>query len=351
VSPRLASAQGPTPNRTGIGPFSRTDPESDSNRIFALTLGVALVVHVVLILGVRVEPPEPSARVASTIEVVVLRQPGPRAVAPDKVAAPAKTTQSGSGEGWRDATTRQAEIDGLPQPVQAGIASLDFRLDEPPREESAPQEAPAQQREPDLGPATDQTPPAATADETSAADNTRVLTTKAPADDALPIPSVAANATPIPPRQISATQILATRDQELARLAARIEDKTAVFGNRPRRTSISSSTKEYKYATYLEGWRRKVEQIGNLNYPEEARRKHLYGNLILRVAVRADGSVEQVQVLRPSSFKVLDEAAVHIVELAAPYAPFPPDIAAETDVLDITRTWQFQRNNQLGWGN
>ena len=94
-----------------------------------------------------------------------------------------------------------------------------------------------------------------------------------------------------------------------------------------------------------------MEQIGNLNYPEEARRKRLYGNLILRVAVRADGSVEQVQVLRSSGFTVLDEAAVHIVELAAPYAPFPPDIAAETDVLDITRTWQFQRNNQLGWGN
>ncbi|HSQ08051.1 MAG TPA: energy transducer TonB, partial [Chromatiaceae bacterium] len=101
----------------------------------------------------------------------------------------------------------------------------------------------------------------------------------------------------------------------------------------------------------LETWRRKVEQVGNLNYPEEARRKHLYGNLILRVAVRADGSVEQIQVLRSSGFPVLDQAATKIVELSAPFAQFPPDITADTDVLDITRTWQFQRNNQIGWGN
>jgi protein TonB len=56
-------------------------------------------------------------------------------------------------------------------------------------------------------------------------------------------------------------------------------------------------------------------------------------------------------VVRSSGHDVLDQAAVRIVQLAAPFAPFPPDIAAETDVLDITRTWQFQRNNRLGWDN
>jgi protein TonB len=100
----------------------------------------------------------------------------------------------------------------------------------------------------------------------------------------------------------------------------------------------------------MEAWRRKVERIGNLNYPEAAKDQGLYGSLILRVAVRADGSLEAVRVLRSSGQPLLDEAAKQIVELAAPFAPFPPDIAAETDVLDITRTWQFQRNNQLGWG-
>ena len=77
----------------------------------------------------------------------------------------------------------------------------------------------------------------------------------------------------------------------------------------------------------------------------------MYGSLILHTALRADGSIERVHVLRSSGFEVLDEAAVKIVELAAPFAPFPPDIRADTDILDITRTWQFLSNNRLGWEN
>jgi protein TonB len=101
----------------------------------------------------------------------------------------------------------------------------------------------------------------------------------------------------------------------------------------------------------MEGWRRKVERIGNLNYPREARELGLFGSLILHVAVRSDGSIEGIRVVRSSGHEVLDQAAVRIVELAAPFAPFPPNIKRETDVLDITRTWQFQRNHQLGWDN
>jgi protein TonB len=160
----------------------------------------------------------------------------------------------------------------------------------------------------------------------------------------------------VPPPQtvqpaVTAAQILASRNLEIAELTARIEEKSNAFSKRARRKAISASTKEYKYANYLEAWRRKVERIGNLNYPEEAKRHKLYGSLILHAAVRADGSVEQVRVLRSSGFKVLDEAAVRIVKLAAPFAPFPPDIKSETDVLDITRTWQFLSSNRLGWDN
>jgi protein TonB len=92
-----------------------------------------------------------------------------------------------------------------------------------------------------------------------------------------------------------------------------------------------------------------VERIGNLNYPKAAKDQHLSGSLILHVAVRADGSVESVRVVRSSGYDLLDRAAIRIVELAGPYAPFPPDIAAETDVLDIVRTWQFLRGGRLGW--
>jgi periplasmic protein TonB len=325
--------------------------ERDSNCIFGLTLGLALAAHLLVILGVRIEPPRPDRRAVSTVEVVVLHQPAPRAAVPDKVAAPAQSTQSGGGEGQRDATTRQEDIDGVPETLGAASPTLDLDLDAPPPEEPPPAPAaimapqPVPESIPDAVPQATKPSP-----EPPAPDDTQALSIESAEPDDLQMHARPVRPPPAPPT-VSAAEILASRNQELARLAARIEEKTGVFASRPRRTSVSSSTKEYKYATYLEAWRRKVEQIGNLNYPEEARRRGLHGNLILRVAVRADGSVEKVQVLRSSGFNVLDDAAVHIVELAAPYAPFPPDIAAETDILDITRTWQFQRNNQLGWGN
>ncbi len=142
---------------------------------------------------------------------------------------------------------------------------------------------------------------------------------------------------------------MASRSDEIIRLNQELERKSAAYANRPRRKAISASTAEYKYAAYLNAWRRKVERIGNLNYPDEARRKKLYGNLVLHVAVQADGSIANIRILHSSGETVLDEAAIRIVQLSAPFAPFPRDIRAETDVLDITRTWQFLSSNRLGW--
>jgi protein TonB len=153
------------------------------------------------------------------------------------------------------------------------------------------------------------------------------------------------------PASISAADIFASRNAEMANLAARIQAESSAYASRARRKAISTATREYIYANYMEAWRRKVERIGNLNYPREARELGLFGSLILHVAVRADGSLEGIRVVRSSGHEVLDKAAIRIVELAAPFAPFPPNIKRETDVLDITRTWQFQRNNQLGWDN
>jgi len=143
-----------------------------------------------------------------------------------------------------------------------------------------------------------------------------------------------------PPR-VKAAEIQASRNRELTELTTRIQHAVAASANRSRRKAIGAGMHEYKYANYLEAWQRKVERVGNLNYPEEAKRRRIYGDLVLHIAIRVDGRLEQVRVLRSSGFDLLDEAAVGIVELAAPFSPFPPAIRAETDVLDITRTWRF----------
>lgn len=113
-----------------------------------------------------------------------------------------------------------------------------------------------------------------------------------------------------------------------------------------RRVTLTSNMKDYRYSQYLSDWRNKVERIGAMNYPEEARGK-FFGSLVLSVALRPDGSVDRIIVVRSSGNKVLDDAAKRIVMMGSPFAPFPPDIRKETDYLDITRTWNFTRGDAL----
>ncbi|GAB1234978.1 energy transducer TonB [Ferrigenium sp. UT5] len=140
---------------------------------------------------------------------------------------------------------------------------------------------------------------------------------------------------------------LVQRSLEIARLEAEISKNISFYEKLPKRKRIGARTEEYRYAQYVEDWRAKVEQIGNLNYPEAARRQKVFGSLLLTVNIRADGSVESVEINKSSGQRILDAAAQKIVRLAAPYTPFPPDIRKETDILSITRTWTFTTNDRL----
>ena len=163
-----------------------------------------------------------------------------------------------------------------------------------------------------------------------------------PVAPAVPAPVEAA---PLPEPRLAtdATQ----RALEIMRLEAQIARDLDTYQKRPKRQQVGARATEYRFARYVEDWRLKVERVGNLNYPEAARQLKLYGNLILTVSIRADGSVEKVTIDRSSGQKVLDAAATRIVEMAAPYAPFPPEIRRDTEILDITRTWTFARGDEL----
>lgn len=137
-------------------------------------------------------------------------------------------------------------------------------------------------------------------------------------------------------------------NNHLASLQAQLDIRRQEYAKRPRRYTISSaSTQKARDILYLENWRKKVEAIGNLNYPAQASSQGIYGNLRLLVSLRSDGSVADIRVLSSSGHRILDESAIRIVHIAAPYDPFPPDMRKEVDLLDIIRTWQFQRNNTL----
>lgn len=140
---------------------------------------------------------------------------------------------------------------------------------------------------------------------------------------------------------------LVQRALEIARLEAQINRDFSAYQKMPKHKFIGARTQEYRYAQYIEDWRIKVERIGNLNYPSQARQQKIFGQLRLTVSIRADGSVESVEVTKSSGQRILDAAAVRIVKLAAPYAPFPEDIRKDTDILSIVRTWSFTANDRL----
>jgi protein TonB len=334
-----------------------------SDRVFLLALVAAAGLHLGLIMLVEIAPPlqERPAVASGVLEVMLLRGEGPQgdaaaSAALSETTSPARDEESvaPAGQGSLATVPASAEQELVPETgthdqTEPMAATLDA---------SSP-------RREDIAPTTDEVRPAELA-ESSEPHSLESAPGQTPTHQALqpvdPIPghlqwpspetNLESSTEPAPDpgrAKLDAARILASRGAEIDRLSAtpgsRVDDLTGGV----RRKSLGAATSEFRYASYLNAWASKVQRIGNLNYPQAAKEQRLYGSLVLHVAVRADGTVEQIRILRSSGYPLLDEAAIRIVELAAPFAPFPPDIAAETDVLDIVRHWQFLRGGRLGW--
>lgn len=126
------------------------------------------------------------------------------------------------------------------------------------------------------------------------------------------------------------------QNSQVATLASRIQ----TYNAQPRKAFVAPSAQSSPYAAYLDSWRERIEAIGTRHYPEQARGQ-LYGSLQITVSIRTDGTVASVDIDRPSQHAMLNQAARRIVQLASPFPPLPSDIAGDTDILVITRTWHF----------
>jgi protein TonB len=174
----------------------------------------------------------------------------------------------------------------------------------------------------------------------------QLLARSSPEPEVESVPAQAVQPRTDAPPAPSAAEIM-QRSLEIARLEAQISKQWDSYQKRPRRKFIGARTQEFRFARYVEDWRLKIERVGELNYPQAARDQRIYGSLVVTVAIKSDGKLEGVEINRPSGFKILDEAALRIVKLAAPFAPFPPDISKDVDILHITRTWTFTRSDQF----
>lgn len=150
---------------------------------------------------------------------------------------------------------------------------------------------------------------------------------------------------PVPEPALSGVDLV-SRSLAIARLQGQIARQTEEYNQRPRKKFIGARVEEYRFAQYVEDWRQKIERIGNLNYPSAAKGR-LYGSLVLTVVIKANGDLDRVEVNRSSGTRVLDLAATRIVKMSAPFAAFPNSIRADTDVIEITRTWTFTNLDRL----
>ncbi|MGB4342234.1 MAG: energy transducer TonB [Moraxellaceae bacterium] len=144
----------------------------------------------------------------------------------------------------------------------------------------------------------------------------------------------------------------AWQSDEISSLEARLAAKKQAYAKRPKVRTVSTiSTRYDRDAAYVDAFRSRVEEIGNKNYPEAAKRRNLYGNVRLLVAVLPSGRVKEIVVLKSSGHRVLDEAARQSVRLAEPFMPFPASIRKDTDILQVIRTWKFSDSDRMSAEN
>ncbi len=280
--------------------LERPEPEVSAGDRISFSLFLVAALHVAVILGIGFAMPEPREPTRS-IEVT-LAQFQSREV-PEVADFLAQADQEGSGslDEVREMTT----------------------------------DAPSRDDHTLLADALENVEPSAPAEQTQ-----EILTSR---DSTQPLPHTETSEAE-PDSTSELRDVMLQRAQALASIDARMSSEMQLDARGPRvRRITSASTRTAVEAAYVNAWRNKIEMIGNLNYPAEARRRSLEGDLRVLVEIDASGALRDVRILDSSGSSVLDEAALRIVRLGAPYLPFPEEMRRETDVLQIVRTWQFRR--------
>jgi protein TonB len=276
----------------------------ETDRLVA-TLVLAVLVHAMVILGIAFTV-EDAAPVTPTLDVMLTQTRS--ALTPKEADFLAQAANQGGGEHDKTLRPRDAQVGPIPLP-EDGLA---------PRPLHAQTPAPSPPPDP------------------------RVITATT-GEQALPMPQSRPESEykDLPPGMHKIDHDIA-----MARLAAEVHLRSQAYAKRPKRKFVSASTKEYAWAQYLRGWVDRVERVGNLNYPDEARRRRIGGVVVISVAVRRDGSVESTSIVQSSHIPMLDNAALRIVKLSEPFTPLPRT-QEDPDVLHITRTWQFMPGGEL----
>ena len=277
---------------------------SDFDR-FSFTLFMALAVHAVVVLGITFTPELPRSS-AQTMEITLSQFDDEQA--PEKADFLAQTSQQGSG------TEDEPREMTAPQPSEISQSEVAQVQPEP-----QAQTAPVRRQEQAVVQTQSQSPRQVQQPEQRTE----------PEDEPLPVKE---------------KKSLMERSLEIASLEARFDAQQQAYARKPRVMRVTAaSTLKSTNAWYVQNWVSKVTRVGNINYPTEARRAGVYGTLRMLVSMQKDGTIKEVAILQSSGSTLLDDAAIRIVRMAAPFAPFPDEMRKDVDELEIIRTWSFQQ--------
>jgi len=287
---------------------------------FAVALFIATLIHLVLLYGIGFSMPAPAKTLNTTMEIILVQKSTEKP--PKKADYLAQVSHEGGGEHSKKARPvtptiapfpdQTADLVFTPPPPQIAMAPKEDQVEIVTTEKEAKYQVEQHEKA---------TPPEEPSKQGNASETSVVE--EYISENVLFINAVAV---------------------KLASIQAELDEKFEDYTKIPRKKFISSSTKEYKYANYMDAWRRKIEQVGTQFYRKQTHLKSLEGDLILDVAINPDGTIYHVKIRTPSKLTALNEAALRIVRLAAPYELFPENIHKETDILHITRTWEFRYN-------
>jgi protein TonB len=279
-------------------------PIGEAERLSA-TMVLSLLLHGMLLLGLGFAL-EDAAPVMPTLDVILTRTS--TALTPKQADFLAQANNQGGGESDKANRPSDTQSGLVPKPDE-GIAPRELRAQSP----------------------TPQTPP-----------ETRVISsTRGDVTTPQPQATPQVDASVLPPGRLKVQH-----DMDMARLAAEIHLRSQRYAKRPSRKFVSASTREYAWAAYLRTWVDRAERVGNLNYPDEARRRGLAGTVVINVGIRRNGSVERADIVQSSGIPLLDAAALRIAKLAEPYPPLPKT-AEDPDILNVVRTWRFMPGGTL----
>ena len=275
---------------------------SQSKDRLTVTMFLAGFFHLIVILGVSFAPPPSDTSEVPTLEVLLIDNSLPDSAENRRASYLSERTQQGSGNA-SDGRTRQPGSGAAPE-------------DSPGEDTLVPESAPQ------------------AFDEDGNLIVTRGRTTRFvadPADMALPpLPQELEAGIPTPFSGPDAGVALALKGRERRELL------------------VTPSTRASDVAVYLDAWKRRIEQVGTLNFPNEARRRHLSGNPLVLVVLASNGGLVRADVRRSSGHSELDQAAMDILKLATPFEAFPAELAARYDVLRFSYEWEFVAGRLTG---